>query len=145
MKKINKLIILLLSLLIAISLFGCGSKKEEPLLTESNLIGKWTFKQGNLYPIKDAPPKDFEIYKGGTATLHYEEYTDSNGEKQNSVNSFTWEIISESEVVNIKMDDFLGIQGTKRGFELVKVDNTLELHSVDGKIILLKDDEEGNK
>ena len=133
MKKINKLIILLLALLLAISLFGCGSKKEEPLLTESNLVGTWVFKKGNLYPIKDSAPKDFEIYKGGTATLHYE---------NDSYNSFTWEIISESEVVNIKMNDFLGIQGTKRGFEIVKVDNTLELHSVDGNIILLKVEEE---
>ena len=141
MNELKKIAVCLLSFLLLFSLVGCGSKEEAaPLLSESNLVGTWTFTKGDLYKNPHTPTVNFEIYKGGTARLNYEDYKDSRGQMNTGVhNNFTWEIVTESDIVNVKMNDFVGFGGTTTGFEIIDNGGTLELHSVDGKIILVKD------
>ena len=130
----KKILAMFLAVVMIFSLVACGGesqKAEDKLeLSSDTLAGTWYFTQGDLYKT-DKTTLRFEIYKGGTAEEIYED---------NSLNMFKWEISeSDPDVVNFEMQSIFGSLGGTRGFTLEVIDGLIQLHSVDGKIILTKD------
>lgn len=125
----KKLIPLLLAAVMLFSLCACGMGK--PKMTPENVIGTWVYTQGDLSKLAGENTLSLEIYRGGTAKQAYE---------GNTFSSFTWEISKDDAgVMNLISDGFLGIGSGITGFTIEKNSNgVLELHSVDGKIILEK-------
>jgi|GEM_PF-5770051 len=124
----KRIIALLLAIVMCLGLFtACGKENK---LTSENLVGTWHFEKGDLYKLPDDATIRLEVYRGGTATEFYED---------NCENYFSWEIDeNDPEIVNFNMEGLFSIGGPT-GFTLeVTEDGSLELHSVDGRIILVK-------
>lgn len=131
--KPKRTLALLLALVMCLSLCACGATGgTEPQLSSDTLVGTWKYTKGDLYKI-NKPTLQFEIYKGGSAKEVYEE---------NSHNNFSWEIDeNDTDVVNFQMEGMFGNMTGTKGFTMERNENgILELHSVDGEIILVKQD-----
>lgn len=125
----KKALALLLAFVMCLALCACGARGgTEPQLSSDTLVGTWKYTKGDLYKVNE-PTLQFEIYKGGTAKEVYEE---------NSYNNFSWEIDeNDTDVVNFQMEGMFVNRTT--GFTMERNENgILELHSVDGEIILVK-------
>lgn len=124
----KRIIALLLAIVMCLGLFAACGKENK--LTSENLVGTWQYEKGDLYKQTTYATLKFEIYRGGTATEFYED---------NRTNYFSWEIDeNDTEIVNFNMEGLFSIGGPT-GFTLeVTEDGSLELHSVDGRIILVK-------
>lgn len=124
----KRIIALLLVIIMSLGLFtACGKENK---LTSENLVGTWHFEKGDLYKLPDDATIRLEVYRGGTAKEFYE---------GNSHNDFIWEIDeNDTEIVNFSMQ-WMFSSSSATGFTLeVGEDGSLELHSVDGRIILVK-------
>lgn len=114
----KKLISILLICTMMFCLVACG--KDE--VTEEDFIGTWegsyVSESGNTLTLK------IEIYKGGTAKVHYPvEYHPSGDKDAHYTMDAEWQLTADNEVLNIEGEDL--IQTKKESFEYDKENKIL--------------------